>query len=363
MLKNRVKGETGFTVVEVMVAGVILGIGVLGSITIFDSSRRESATGERLQVAQALAEAELERVRDVSYPELATDGAETWPASERPGDPSGRIVGDSDFRAAEGDEGIEPLALADAGTGIDPYSEPQNVTVDGNTFEMSVYRFVSWRDVDCQVVDLTPFKSGVTSAIEDLLAQIDSANGRIDALITALAPNLLSLPLLNELRAQLLGLESGALSDLEDQLDALLAALNGLEEIDPCDVEIETLNEINDALDVLGPTLQVLDDALLNAVNAPACRRVILTVICPPTTTTTYNTAIDQIEAFAAEDWAETVGSLAESADKYDATDHGFNTKRVTVAIVLKPTTGSGPFKPVWATSIVSDPEAGVLGG
>jgi hypothetical protein len=52
------------------------------------------------------------------------------------------------------------------------------------------------------------------------------------------------------------------------------------------------------------------------------------------------------------------LGDLADPAS-YDTYK---NTKRVVVAVVVEPRTGVGPAEPVWASTVMRDPEAGLLG-
>lgn len=359
MLTTRVRDESGFTLIEAAVAMLLLVIGVLGSVSVFDSSRRESATGERLQVAQALAEAELERMRDVPYAELATDGAGTWPESGGAGDPAGRVVEGTEpqFRASE-DLG-EPLALAAAGAGIDPYSEPEEVTVAGSSFEMQVYRFVSWRDVECQVADLSDLKAGY----EDLLAQLSTrlnniagTGGRLDQLV---ALPIARLP--NAVRNRLNQLDP-ITNELRTAILSLIDTVEELDEIDPCDADIESLNELGDALSALAPTLDALDAALSN--YQAGCFSVLgLPIVCPGTGSALHAAVNTQITELQNHNYVADVQGIISALDEVSSADHVYNTKRVTAAVVLTPVNGSGPFKPVWATSIVSDPEAGLLSG
>jgi type II secretory pathway pseudopilin PulG len=358
MLSGRLKDERGFTLVEAAVAGVILAIGILGSIGVFDSSRRESATGERLQVAQALAEAELERMRDVPFAQLATNGAESWPSSGGDGDPANRVVGGgTEFRASNTTS--EPLVTADPGTGIDPYSDPDSVTIDGESFDMRVYRFISWRDVECQVAELTQLQDryiGLLEALSSPLEEIAGNGGRIDRL---LAIPLARLP--STVRSRLNVLDPIATSLREAVLD-LIDAAEELDEIDPCDADLETLNALDETTSALEPTLDALDSAAANYYSK--CFSPLgVPIVCPSTASSHYQALNAQITALQSNDYLGDVEALVDSLGEISSSDHGQNTKRVTVAIVLDPAAGSGPFKPVWATSVVADPEEGLLSG
>ena len=364
MLRERLKTESGFTLVEAAVAGLILVIGILGGVSVFDTSRRESNTGERLQIAQSKAASELERMRDVPYEELATSSSESWVSSGYPGDPTDRIVDDSEPALQTSDDETEELVRV-AGAGLKPYSPPEIVDIGGAEYSVSVYRFVSWRDVECQVLDLAPLEAALDGRIDTMLAQIDTINSRSSTITSGLIGTLLSLPLLSNLKTDLQAIQTNV-TQLQTQLNALLTAVANLDELDPCDADLEALDEINDTLDTLAPALTTLDSAVLAAHNAPKCTVVIVTVICPTVpvnTTTVYNTARSQITAFRNADWPGEVQDLVTSLGEISSDDHTHNTKRVTVAVVVDPVNGSGPFEPVWATSIIADPDAEALSG
>src|SRR4051812_31343327 len=63
--------ERGFTLLEVMVAALILVIGVLAVIGVFDSSRRLTTVSEKEEVVAHRAEAELERIQAMPFAAVA----------------------------------------------------------------------------------------------------------------------------------------------------------------------------------------------------------------------------------------------------------------------------------------------------
>ncbi|MDX6588132.1 MAG: hypothetical protein QOI31_2605 [Solirubrobacterales bacterium] len=364
MLKARLNSESGFTLVEGLVAGLILVIGILGGVSVFDTSRRESGTGERQQVAQAKAAAELERMRDIPYAQLATDSSQSWVSSGQDGDPTARIVNGSTPKLKVSSSKTEDLVRL-AGSGIKPYSPAAQVDIGGAQFTASVYRFVSWRDVECRVVDLAPLKAAFNTRINALLTKVASVNSRTTSLLSKLVGGILSLPLLSNFKSDLQALQT-TMTSLQAQLNALTTAVANLNELDPCDANLETIKAMNATLDALSPALTTLDTALLNANSAPNCTVVIVTVVCPTVpvnTSTLYSTARTQITAFRNEDWPGDVQGVVTSLGQLSSNNHTHNTKRVTVAVVVEPEDGSGPFKPVWATSVIADPDAEALGG
>lgn len=364
MLSERLKSQSGFTIVEAAVAGLILVIGILGGVSVFDTSRRESGTGERQQVAQAKANAELERMRDIPYAQLATDSNQSWVSSGQDGDPTDRIVAGSTPKLKVSESKTEDLVRT-TGSGIKPYSSTEQVDIGGAQFSVSVYRFVSWRDVECRVVDLAPLKAAFNTRINTLLTKVASVNSRTNSLVSKLIGGILSLPLLSNFKSDLQALQATT-SNLQAQLNALTTAVANLNELDPCDANLETIKSMNATLDALSPALTTLDTALLNANNAPNCTVVIVTVVCPTVplnTSTLYSTARTQISNFRNEDWPGDVQGVVSSLGQLNSNNHTHNTKRVTVAVVVEPEEGSGPFKPVWATSLIADPDAELLSG
>jgi Tfp pilus assembly protein PilV len=70
-LRTRLAGEAGFTLIELMVAALILIIGIFGLITSVDSSRKLSDVSEREAIAGQVADRELERATTLPYDSIA----------------------------------------------------------------------------------------------------------------------------------------------------------------------------------------------------------------------------------------------------------------------------------------------------
>ncbi len=352
-LDRRAGKQGGFTLVEVTVAGALLVIGILGGISVFDSSRRESATGERQQVAALQAQEELERLRDVPYSELELDPDPefSWQPSDGPGDPLDRVVPvapTSKFYVAPG-QADELVVAAAEGTGIRAYSQ-RTLALGDTTLDFNIYRFVTWKDEECPIADL----SGLIDPLDtstDLVGGLLGSGGALDTLLGPL------FGLLNPvIRGRLTFLET-MLTDIQGSLNDLADALEEIDEIDPCDADVQALQELQETLGPLNPLLDALDDALLDY------RSHCTLFLCPGTGSSYWialNAAITNLQNA---DFESSIEDLIDSLGELSLADHTHNTKRVTVAVVLEPRTGSGPSKPVWATSIVSDPDAGLLAG
>lgn len=357
MLTTRARSADGFGLVEAVVAGGLLLIAIVGGIGVFDSSRRESATGEHQQVAALQAQAEVERLRDIPYAELAINPAvaEQWVGSGQPGDPVGRIEpGEATtFRTGPGTDDTEEIVFAAAdGEGVDAQTTT-TVPAGSVAFELDIYRFVSWRDEECPIGDVP----GTTGS---LAAKWDEPASAIDSIVAAGSPSskLLVAPLWNLLSTAVRNRITTAdthLDRIDSRLSALTDRIAGIEEIDPCDADVESLREADDTLSTLNEALAELEARL--DLYASACTLF----LCPGTSTAVYVNLNAAITALEDGDFDAALEEFTASLDDVDASDTSHNTKRVTVAVVLEPEPGTGPAKPVWATSVVSDPDEGLL--
>ncbi len=359
MRLGRAREESGFTLIESLVGGILLVIGILGGISVFDSSRRESASGERQQIAALQAQTELERFRDVPYSELELDpnAAQAWTSSAGPGDPTARVVTGPPPGFRSGPSQTEDLAYAAAsGAGIDPQSTYPLAMGDA-TIDADVYRFVSWKDEECPVTDL----SGLVGPLEVLA---DTSATQLDSILAGGS-------ILNNLLGPLFGVLNpvvrNRLNDARDELTAiqaaladLVAAIEALNEIDPCDADVEALNELQDTLGPLNPMLTELNSRL-NAYHAGCLKVLGVIVSCPGSASALYANLNATITNLESADYEAAFDELIDSLGALNSADHTHNTKRLTVAVVLEPRNGSGPLTPVWATSVVSNPTEGLL--
>jgi Tfp pilus assembly protein PilV len=69
--RSRLQAQEGLSIVEVLIAAVVLTIGVLGMIGAFDSSRRLSLLSERRTAMAHRAQLEIERLQTYPYAQLA----------------------------------------------------------------------------------------------------------------------------------------------------------------------------------------------------------------------------------------------------------------------------------------------------
>lgn len=147
-LDQRLRGEGGFTLIESIVAALLVGLVSVAVMAVFDTSRRATYRAEQSQVASDLAERELEGIRSLPYLDI---GLATPPGtSADPTNPLSRVNG-TDFQInRNGPVEEDPLVIdgdplyegGTSGGAVAPGPTPfTSGDVSGN-----IYRFVVWRD-------------------------------------------------------------------------------------------------------------------------------------------------------------------------------------------------------------------------
>jgi hypothetical protein len=128
------RGEEGLTVVEVVVAGMILVVGSLGVLGMVDTATRNTFRAEQSQTLNNVLQREMERIRELPYEDLALA---TLPAHESgENNPNSRISGTA-FYSKRNETGLKPMVSGGAITaGPEPF---QVEDVKG-----SIYRYVVW---------------------------------------------------------------------------------------------------------------------------------------------------------------------------------------------------------------------------
>lgn len=149
--------EDGFTLVEVLVAAVILAVGVLAALEVLIGSARSNFRAEQVQVATEQAQAELEKVRALDYGAIALTAVPGPTSAQGPG---GRLSASCE---AEGVSTNGCFAVSSEGTGSAPLvveggSLEQGGTVTGAAIppgptqfqsgdvEGTIHRYVVWQN-------------------------------------------------------------------------------------------------------------------------------------------------------------------------------------------------------------------------
>jgi len=138
--------EEGMTIVEVVVAGLILVVGGLGVLGIVDAASRSTFRAEQSQVVSNVLQQEIEKLRALPYEELALE--ELPLHASDPEDPRSRIASTSFFYAGRNGTGLKPLVY---NGGISEGETIEGGAVDPGPAEFEVgnvrgrvYRYVVW---------------------------------------------------------------------------------------------------------------------------------------------------------------------------------------------------------------------------
>ncbi|HEU0318973.1 MAG TPA: prepilin-type N-terminal cleavage/methylation domain-containing protein [Solirubrobacteraceae bacterium] len=167
------RGEDGFSLIELLVAVTVLLLGTVAAITAFDSARRLSTVAERQTLIAHRAQLELERVASLPYSQLgltaspatstlATDPGYyvTVPASACPGTPLGGGPTYQPDHAPGGSSATEPVVVNGCTYGAGVYVggtvAPSHPWSDG-TASGVVYDYITYvSDPNCAAGTICP---------------------------------------------------------------------------------------------------------------------------------------------------------------------------------------------------------------
>lgn len=139
------RDEAGLTIVEVLVAAVVLVLGSAATFGILGAATKNAQRAKATQVALHLAQEELERLHGLPYESLALNSQPATSASLL--NPNSRVSGsqfDLDRGAATA---YGPLVL-DAEKGISPESDFVSGNPEASGVTGTLYRYVVWRNDD-----------------------------------------------------------------------------------------------------------------------------------------------------------------------------------------------------------------------
>jgi type II secretory pathway pseudopilin PulG len=190
---TRARDDGGFTVVEVMIAALLLAITGIAVFGLVDAATRNNYRAEQSQVVNDRLQQEMEKVKQVPYDQLALASAPTHSSASN--DPNSRVSGTTFNVNPDGASNYEPLVYnggnsqesggAVSGGVLDPGPTPfQSGDVKGD-----VYRYVTWEhDNACGncgqdaykhvviVAALDPTASGSTRAYQEVQGSLSNPN-------------------------------------------------------------------------------------------------------------------------------------------------------------------------------------------
>jgi prepilin-type N-terminal cleavage/methylation domain-containing protein len=150
--------EDGFTLIELMVAIMVLAVGLVALVTSFDHSRDLVSVAEKTEVASHRAERELERILSLSYASVAHPS--TPASSLNSADPAFYVDGTS-YRYDQDSSPLPPETLAAPATGAsatnppanDPLRAPQTWNDSESRLTGRIQSFITWTGTDDYCTD------------------------------------------------------------------------------------------------------------------------------------------------------------------------------------------------------------------
>ncbi len=134
------------TIVEVVVAGMILIVGALGVLGLVDAAGHNVFRAEQSQVVANLLQKEMEKLRQVPYGELALTSLPTHAAD--PEDPNSRVASTNFFYTGRNNTGLKPIVynggVSDGETIKGGAVDPGPTSFQVGKLKGTVYRYVVW---------------------------------------------------------------------------------------------------------------------------------------------------------------------------------------------------------------------------
>ena len=134
------------TVIEVLVAGMILVVGALGVLGIVDAASHNTFRAEQSQAVANVLQREMEKLRQLPYEELALESLPEH-ASD-PENPDSRVASTSFFYAGRNETGLKPLVYNNGSSHNEPITggtvAPGPVPFEVGKVRGDVYRYIVW---------------------------------------------------------------------------------------------------------------------------------------------------------------------------------------------------------------------------
>jgi hypothetical protein len=176
---NRLARDDGLTVVEVMVAAMIMIVGGLAVLQLVDASARNNYRGEQSQVASNRLQEEIEKVKQLPYDKIALTGLPT--DTSDPTDPRWRTQGTSYAVTKQGGS-PQPLvyngsALYGGGSVSEGALDPTPIPFASADVSGNIYRFVVWENDESCADSQCPGQQDLKRVIVALRLNTTAAGG------------------------------------------------------------------------------------------------------------------------------------------------------------------------------------------
>ncbi|HEY2335391.1 MAG TPA: hypothetical protein VGH58_10340 [Solirubrobacterales bacterium] len=142
------RGEAGFTIIEVLVAALILTLSSAALFGILAAATRNGARAKSTQVALDRAQQEMEKLHSLSYSELAL--TVTPPPSGNPVNPNHRVIGGSFALQREPASEYAPMVVKGGslygGGSVEGVVKPGPIPFEDGEVKGHLYRYIVWRN-------------------------------------------------------------------------------------------------------------------------------------------------------------------------------------------------------------------------
>jgi prepilin-type N-terminal cleavage/methylation domain-containing protein len=165
-MRRVVRTEQGFTLVEVLLAMVLMAVGIAATLAVFGSSGRATVLSQQIEVATQKGQAELDRLSAYDYDKLGLTS--TPGTSTNPKNPNSRVSGTTlTIRSGVTETFVLSTDTGQSGAAVNPTPTSFAVGTGDEPVTGSIYRYVTWRDENCPagVCDGTQNTKRITVAV------------------------------------------------------------------------------------------------------------------------------------------------------------------------------------------------------
>jgi len=175
------RDEAGMTIVEVLVAAIVLVLGSAATFGILGAATKNAQRAKATQVALHIAQEELERLHGLPYGNLALSSLPT--GSSDPLNPNHRVSG-SQFALMRSPLGDYGTLVLDADNGFSPESEFVSGNPEASGVTGTLHRYVVWRNdptcPDAQCPGSQDYKQLVVAVKPSTPGNQSSARGYVE---------------------------------------------------------------------------------------------------------------------------------------------------------------------------------------
>jgi prepilin-type N-terminal cleavage/methylation domain-containing protein len=146
---RRLRSQDGFTMAELLVAMALMSVGVAATLSVFGSAGRTTVLAQQKNTAVQQAQAAVDQISTMNYAKV---GLTSTPASSTNSKNPGYRVSGTTLLIKTGlsESFVLSSDVGQSGAAVDPAPTSFAVGTGEGTVTGKVYRYVTWRDENCQ---------------------------------------------------------------------------------------------------------------------------------------------------------------------------------------------------------------------